>query len=753
MNNTTNTENKGILTTFYSTLNHRPDENEVDDIVIPIVQRDYAQGRPSAKKVRERFLDALFNAIDTKDSNPIELDFIYGDLKLENRRNIFYPLDGQQRLTTLFLLHWYVAKRISSKNVRFLESFSYQTRESSKQFCEKLVALAPDFGIAIDEYIKDLKWYNQTWASDPTIASMLTILRDIDDHYRCFDESAMNVVWKNLIGNDDVLGKIRFYRLDINIKDIGITDDLYIKMNSRGKPLTDFEHFKAELGKYTKDHKDFMFKVDTSWTNLLWCYRDSSNDDHKDKYEDNGLDKRFLNLIRSYLTIVGIKRGYFSFNDVESIDDFKLLADVFGKSDSASCIDDFSTILDFFCVQLNLFGNIKKFFLTFLSEEPCSKEKVYLHTDWRTNIDLLYTACSLKSTLNNVILLNTFFQCALKYRDLDVNGWRMEFTDRLRVIRNLMINSIDQIRNDSLYDILLRVDKIVESGLIESDILDFTKLQKAQEEKKLEWIGGDQYRRELIYSTENHQLLYGNLNIFEENNGFNAEHLDKFKRLFSRADKMDLIQQALLCIDDYGYYINGRISYGGSDFDCNGEWRNSIFINNNKTTPKILNELFDKLDKCDDNELEEIIKNFISECKSKSSFPWRYYLAEHIGMRHGKLAKYSIGEGQSRYECVMMNKTNFRGKHWNPFLFTLSRKIDGCTITDYGAPLILPGALSELSCYRDCYVLIVAGEGKYTIPIRQDENGIDTEDRIAMLIPPIGENVTEWLKKKATKNE
>lgn len=28
---------------------------------------------------------------------------------------------------------------------------------------------------------------------------------------------------------------------------MGLTDELYIKMNSRGKPLTVFEHFKAEL--------------------------------------------------------------------------------------------------------------------------------------------------------------------------------------------------------------------------------------------------------------------------------------------------------------------------------------------------------------------------------------------------------------------------------------------------------------------------------------------------------------------------
>ena len=49
---------------------------------------------------------------------------------------------------------------------------------------------------------------------------------------------------------DDIWGKLQagaisFYFLPI--KDMGLTDELYIKMNSRGKPLTQFEHFKAEL--------------------------------------------------------------------------------------------------------------------------------------------------------------------------------------------------------------------------------------------------------------------------------------------------------------------------------------------------------------------------------------------------------------------------------------------------------------------------------------------------------------------------
>ena len=76
-------------------------------IIIPIIQRDYAQGRTSddVNRKRERFLEALKDAVTTK---PITLDFVYGDI---SKDGVMTPLDGQQRLTTLFLLYWYAAKK------------------------------------------------------------------------------------------------------------------------------------------------------------------------------------------------------------------------------------------------------------------------------------------------------------------------------------------------------------------------------------------------------------------------------------------------------------------------------------------------------------------------------------------------------------------------------------------------------------------------------------------------------------------
>ena len=86
-------------------------------IEIPIIQRDYAQGRIGKEALRKTFLTSLKKVLDDaicakSDYKPLQLDFVYGStLPPTNSGDItIQPLDGQQRLTTLWLLHWYISK-------------------------------------------------------------------------------------------------------------------------------------------------------------------------------------------------------------------------------------------------------------------------------------------------------------------------------------------------------------------------------------------------------------------------------------------------------------------------------------------------------------------------------------------------------------------------------------------------------------------------------------------------------------------
>lgn len=287
-------------------------------IVIPIIQRDYAQGREGKEFLRERFLGQLFDALKD-DAKPLVLDFVYGSVEGDT----FYPLDGQQRLTTLWQLHWYLALCAGTlpEDKAVLERFSYETRISSRTFCQKLCGVTQSYQPqthSIATFVRNQTWFYSAYEQDPTIQSMLRMLNgtDISDSNKmditdgieeyCIKtgltkEKAQKLL-ERLKGED---APISFYLLNMEDKNMPLADDLYIKMNARGKVLTDFENFKVDLLKYKvsdKEHlipendmsdESFSLLLDTRWTDLFWHCR--STDCHIDEIYMSFLNRFFLN--------------------------------------------------------------------------------------------------------------------------------------------------------------------------------------------------------------------------------------------------------------------------------------------------------------------------------------------------------------------------------------------------------------------------------------------------------------------------
>lgn len=85
-----------LVKAMFLSRNNADTSVQLNKIVIPLIQRDYAQGRidKDINRVRSRFLQALYRAVT---GEPITLDFVYGDIDEEGTMT---PLDGQQRLTT-----------------------------------------------------------------------------------------------------------------------------------------------------------------------------------------------------------------------------------------------------------------------------------------------------------------------------------------------------------------------------------------------------------------------------------------------------------------------------------------------------------------------------------------------------------------------------------------------------------------------------------------------------------------------------
>lgn len=209
------------------------------NVIIPKLQRDYAQGRkhdPAIEQIRNSLIDEIYSSLTKKTT--LVLNFIYGEKETDR----FIPVDGQQRLTTLFLLHWYVFKRTDySDGLDCLKSFSYETRDTSQRFCKNICDIKIDFSKeTISGQIKECYWFTRNFAMDPTIKSMLVVMDTLHNRFRSI-ENIDSI--KDALLDDDC--PISFLWLEM--PNFQQTSDLYIKMNARGKLLSDFEIFKAKL--------------------------------------------------------------------------------------------------------------------------------------------------------------------------------------------------------------------------------------------------------------------------------------------------------------------------------------------------------------------------------------------------------------------------------------------------------------------------------------------------------------------------
>lgn len=251
---------------------------QYDIILVPMIQRDYAQGRTDKKAtdVRNNLLNDIFCGKD------VHFDLVFGSKEKRiidgKEMNCFIPVDGQQRLTTLFLLFLYGLKAGKTNIELDLSKFSYDTRRAASDFCESITSVewTVQEDKKVSDVIKDSSWFMNYWEKDPTVEGMLNMLDAI--HEKCKE-----------ITDYPNLNKVTFFFFDLESN--GLNENLYLKMNSRGKPLTAFENLKAKMEKVLPDNiksddakiffpenavaqktfKDkWKFFMDRDWINAFW---------------------------------------------------------------------------------------------------------------------------------------------------------------------------------------------------------------------------------------------------------------------------------------------------------------------------------------------------------------------------------------------------------------------------------------------------------------------------------------------------
>ena len=488
-----------------------------EGIQIPMIQRDYAQGRVGEGVIRKRFLEAIFEALNGK--KDLELDFVYGAKKTIDTKDFFIPLDGQQRLTTLYLLYWYIGNReleedklIDLRNI--LKRFSYATRPTSDKFCETLSIVKISYNVNPSEEIINSSWFFDSFKLDPTVQSMLVMLDEIHKTYVKIN--------KDLYLN---LNQIKFYVLPLDGFDL--TDELYIKMNARGKQLTDFENLKADLIKWMKNEKNpfkvdfdkeenydgrtvkyhlyFDLKLDNHWTKLFWEF--SKNNE---KTEKKLVDPYMLQFWNRYILNTYITNSSLNNNAYEEDDYFKELYGNQGNDNEFKYnnFDIYKAILE----KNNSIHNIEKVFesLYFNIEEI----NEIIKPSWKKNDDWFMFSENINQrqrilffAVTSYLEINSFN--AIKFKNWIRVVWNIIIDPNIRSVQAMVgamkyINQLAVNSND-IYKFLENPNSVLFSSNATYQV------QLEEEHFKAILINKSENWEPLIVKAESHPLFQGNI--------------------------------------------------------------------------------------------------------------------------------------------------------------------------------------------------------------------------------------------------
>ena len=612
-------------------------------IKIPAIQRDYVQGRGytiEERDKREAFVNKLLDSISTKNDLKCHLEFIYGTK--DESKDYFIPLDGQQRLTTLFILHWVIWQKSSIENkqenypLEAIENFSYETRISSTNFCKNLITkeiIRDSADCSLKESIKKQPWFSEEWKLDPTINAILSMIDCIEEKLDGNESYDVNSMLDNLRSPN--YSSVTFDEL--NMSDYHLSDSLYINMNARGKQLTSFENWKSDFigaledkdcfgnDEYENGEEDrkqdyktfedyFTYSIEHQWTDLFWSYlmKEYKTLDVKDQEKKYpAIDDMFMNLFNLFCSYAYYKEG----NATKSFSEL--------NAQERKAIYLKKEFVTFLMQSLDSLTRIKinNFFddLFYISDhvlpESNNQNKGKLRLFRTENTDLLHI-CNGKGA-NMEIMDQLLFIALLKY----CNKYHIEKVDDnvrlyMREIRNYLESVIQNLRSRTLVSLNLRVenfpdyDKKFDEIIEKNDFAD--KTEKECQIEDCSWLCGHT------------EALKNAIDAFGMVDTYNA------LKVFCDKNLNDLQRVRLLVACGYtgamlGNCMEGRERrfFGGGD-----KW-NVVFISDAKNVRDVFEKITSKIKSGES--VSNIINYENDEFKDKEKIKMRfaYYMLKY----------------------------------------------------------------------------------------------------------------------------
>lgn len=558
--------------------------------------------------------------------------------------------------------------------------------------------------------------------------SMLVMLDAISEK---FGETQAG--WQKLCG-----GAVTFYFLGIEC--MGLTDELYIKMNSRGKPLTLFEHFKAELNKQAeklteKGCLDSGFvrclfdKIDKNWTKFLWKYRDSNA----------FIDDKFLRLIRFVCDVLS-----YTGNDIpdNSADELELLDKFFSCHDdqeadkaAAENYKELERIFDCWC-SIEGYESPEDFLSSFIVGE--NRETVNQKGERKIaakEYGTIFQDCLNKYGGNSFTLKHFIFLYAVTcYLNNQKDISSACFVRRIRMINNLIANSDDEIRAERMVNILKQTKQIIMHGKITEEIsLSFSEHQLNEEDWKHDFLENClQEEREVIFALEDHELLHGQISVLLNKEDISFERLKIARRFISlfKCDR-DKINCALMACGDFFQRISWwQVQFGSSCRFNDSAWKTLFHRPGHddfKKTRTSLHALLEKYEEFDNDKLQKISDDYLNEFKSNQLFPLEYYYIKYNSFR--EVSERGKFRGYRNYVWTVLKKERYTADSYIPYLKeAASNNLDK---DYYGERLTFKDYY--VVCKEDAYQFC-AHDGKLLNECKiKQKDDIDIEDRVELL--------------------
>lgn len=550
---------------------------------IPRIQRDYAQGREQTTTdvIRSRFLDKLMQAIQPEGS--VHLDFVYGlERPGDEGENIFLPIDGQQRLTTLFLLHWYFLEadedpdqlkslKNDSDQLKSLKNFRYETRSTTAAFLRMLLKerkslLDKKSDAELSKIIQDQNWFQASWKYDPSISGMLVMLDAIEKKNKEANLTPQSV-------SADSLNQITFDLILLN-KETD-PDLLYRKINSRGRKLTDYENFKAELFQAldeqlqngARKNKELFSslkqELDTSWSNYVFrLLRDEEKDKSKKEDRTEAVDKALLNLFCSHARIFlwnqtsGKSESTTPANEKQSETPEKenttdyLRARDYLEQIKKSLVD----FVSYFLESMEWWTSVS--YDNTIASHVASSKDIGSSKSQATELPIVIDfdgketnpfkrICRSEDSLRTLCFFYAMGELGKK------NLFEGEIHERLLLLRNFLFNADTEERYmpamiPFIGDLMEQGSSVVRKGSSPSNS-GIKQLQWLQEQIKLKWRSNNgEEDRKTLADLENHNLLRGDVSVVITGEEYSSEQAKKLLAILPKQGEDGNFQRALL---------------------------------------------------------------------------------------------------------------------------------------------------------------------------------------------------------------